>query len=132
MTDGCRGQSTVMLAVDVSFLAVPGVDPAMQAFQPVGVIATYISVMCTIGSLFSSIILINQSRTSARSSSAEVVSMLYVPLVQQCSSCLASTWLVNTHTVRTHDKNDFIISWHRLFGNHVQRAAWLADVGVCP
>ena len=101
MTDGCRVQSTVMLAVDVSFLAVPGVDPAMQAFQPVGVIAIYISVMCIIGSLFSSIILINQSRTSARSSSAEVVSTLYVPLVQQCSSCLASTWLVNTHSQDT-------------------------------
>lgn len=64
--------STVMLAVDVSLLAVPGVDPATEAVQPVSVIAIYISVLCIIGSLFSSVILINQSRESARSSSDKV------------------------------------------------------------
>lgn len=63
-----------MLAVDVSLLAVPGVDPATEAVQPVSVIAIYISVLCIIGSLFSSVILINQSRASARSSSDKVVS----------------------------------------------------------
>ncbi|KAF9237043.1 hypothetical protein BU15DRAFT_76281 [Melanogaster broomeanus] len=57
-------QSTVMLAVDVSFLAVPGVEPQYpnSGPQPVGVVAIYVSILCTIGSLVASIVLSSQSR----------------------------------------------------------------------
>ena len=65
-----------MLAVDRSFLTIPGVSPAKQ---PVSVIAIYLSISCILFSLFLTIILIEQSRASGRSSSAEMVSMSYKP-----------------------------------------------------
>ncbi|KAF9225141.1 hypothetical protein BS17DRAFT_580315 [Gyrodon lividus] len=67
--------STVMLAVDVGFLAVPGVQPAdpISDPQPVCVVATYISVLCTIGSLVASIILSSQSRRTGYGSAVEIV-----------------------------------------------------------
>ena len=65
-----------MLAVDISFLTIPGVSPAKQ---PVSVIAIYLSVSCILFSLFLTIILIDRIRASGRSSSAEMVSMSYEP-----------------------------------------------------
>ena len=65
-----------MLAVDISFLTIPGVSPAKQ---PVSVIAIYLSVSCILFSLFLTIILIDRIRASGRSSSAEIVSMSYEP-----------------------------------------------------
>ncbi|KAF8836691.1 hypothetical protein BDN67DRAFT_936435 [Paxillus ammoniavirescens] len=64
--------STVMLAVDVSFLVVPGVEPQNPNSdpQPVGVVAIYISILCTIGSLVASIILSRQSRRTGYTADA--------------------------------------------------------------
>ncbi|KAL4068857.1 hypothetical protein V8B97DRAFT_2104749 [Scleroderma yunnanense] len=87
--------STVMLAVDVSLLAVPGVDPATSVFQPVSVIAIYISVICIVGSLLSSIILINQSRASARSSSGEVSEYL----MNMTSSLIGTDYMAIMYSV---------------------------------
>jgi hypothetical protein len=55
-------QSTVMLAVDVSFLAVPSVIPSNTQKLPPQVIGTYISVFCIIGSLVVSLCLTRQNR----------------------------------------------------------------------
>ncbi|KAL4071835.1 hypothetical protein J3A83DRAFT_4093017, partial [Scleroderma citrinum] len=63
--------STVMLAVDVSLLTVPGVDPTTTDFQPINVIAIYISVMCTLCSLCS-LVWMSVIGISLRSSSDEV------------------------------------------------------------
>ncbi|KAF8836690.1 hypothetical protein BDN67DRAFT_1014475 [Paxillus ammoniavirescens] len=70
--------STVMLAVDVSFLAVPGVessDPNSDP-QPVCVVATYVSILCTIGSLVASVILSSQSRRTGYGSATETVTYM--------------------------------------------------------
>jgi len=49
-----------MLAVDVSFLAVPGVNPNLVQSQPASQIITYLSTLCAMGSLIASLILANQ------------------------------------------------------------------------
>ncbi|KAJ8591773.1 hypothetical protein M405DRAFT_931917 [Rhizopogon salebrosus TDB-379] len=54
--------STVMIAVDVSFLAVPSVMPSDTQTLPPQVISTYISVICIVGSLVTSLFLIRQDR----------------------------------------------------------------------
>jgi hypothetical protein len=52
-----------MIAVDVSFLAVPSVMPSdTQNSLPLQVISTYISVFCIVGSLVASLFLIRQDR----------------------------------------------------------------------
>ncbi|KAH7914528.1 hypothetical protein BJ138DRAFT_362852 [Hygrophoropsis aurantiaca] len=60
--------STVMLAVDVSFLAVPGVDPGNSQEQTLATIAIYLSTMNAVGSLVISLLLAGQSRTRGRES----------------------------------------------------------------
>ncbi|KIJ58821.1 hypothetical protein HYDPIDRAFT_33784 [Hydnomerulius pinastri MD-312] len=59
--------STVMLAVDVSFLAVPGVDIGGVGSQSVATIATYMSLLSVVGSLVSSVLLARQSRAQKES-----------------------------------------------------------------
>lgn len=51
-----------MIAVDVSFLAVPSVMPADTTSLPPPVISAYISVFCIVGSLVVSLFLIRQNR----------------------------------------------------------------------
>ncbi|KAF9237044.1 hypothetical protein BU15DRAFT_14813, partial [Melanogaster broomeanus] len=70
--------STVMLAVDVSFLAVPGVETSSPTSNPppVSVVATYMSILCTIGSLVASVILTSQSQRTGYGSAADTVSFL--------------------------------------------------------
>lgn len=53
-----------MLAVDVSFLSVPGVSSGTKNFQSITMIAIYMSTLCTVGSLIASVILTGQSRRS--------------------------------------------------------------------
>ncbi|KIJ12607.1 hypothetical protein PAXINDRAFT_117932 [Paxillus involutus ATCC 200175] len=53
--------STVMLAVDVSFLAVPGVDAGHVGSQSVPTVATYMSLLSIIGSVLSSVLLARQN-----------------------------------------------------------------------
>ncbi|KIJ12651.1 hypothetical protein PAXINDRAFT_101119 [Paxillus involutus ATCC 200175] len=53
--------STVMLAVDVSFLAVPGVDKGVVNSQSVATVATYMSLLSIVGSVLSSLLLARQS-----------------------------------------------------------------------
>ncbi|KAH7914536.1 hypothetical protein BJ138DRAFT_999902, partial [Hygrophoropsis aurantiaca] len=60
--------STVMLAVDVSFLAVPGVDPGNPVQQTLATIAIYLSTMNAVGSLVISLLLVGQSRKKGRES----------------------------------------------------------------
>lgn len=64
--------STVMLAVDVGLLGAPGVDQGKENFQPVSVIAIYVSTLCTVGSLVASVILTGESRRFAGNTSDEM------------------------------------------------------------
>ncbi|KAG2344644.1 hypothetical protein BDR05DRAFT_961554 [Suillus weaverae] len=52
--------STVMLAVDVSFLAVPNVNISQS--QSIGIIATYLSIIFITGSLIASVLLARQNQ----------------------------------------------------------------------
>ncbi|KIJ66581.1 hypothetical protein HYDPIDRAFT_38905 [Hydnomerulius pinastri MD-312] len=65
--------STVMLAVDVSFLAVPGVVPDDPTIQPLCVVAAYVSTLCAVGSLVASVILSGQSRKTGFSTADTTV-----------------------------------------------------------
>ena len=60
-------QSTVMLAVDVSFLAVPDVGS-----QSVATIAIYMSLLTIVGSLLSSLLLASQKRAQDDSADSAV------------------------------------------------------------
>ncbi|KAG1767330.1 hypothetical protein EV702DRAFT_1013229 [Suillus placidus] len=63
--------STVMLAVDISFLAVPAV-----ATQTPSIILAYLSSLCALGSLVVSLILAGQVNDSRRGSAADVASFM--------------------------------------------------------
>lgn len=68
--------STVMLAVDVSFLAVPGVDdPSIQS-KPATAIVIYLSTLCAMGSLVISLVLAGQVTDSRRSSAGSVAKFM--------------------------------------------------------
>ncbi|KAG2139270.1 hypothetical protein DEU56DRAFT_912107 [Suillus clintonianus] len=63
--------STVMLAVDISFLAVPAV-----ANQTPAIVLAYLSSLCAMGSLVVSLILAGQVNDSRRGSAADVASFM--------------------------------------------------------
>lgn len=63
--------STVMLAVDISFLAVPAV-----ASQAPAIVLAYLSSLCALGSLVVSLILAGQVNDSRRGSAADVASFM--------------------------------------------------------
>jgi hypothetical protein len=65
-------QSTVMLAVDISFLAVPAV-----ASQSPAIVLAYLSSLCALGSLVVSLILAGQVNGSRRGSAADVVCFFF-------------------------------------------------------
>lgn len=68
--------STVMLAVDVSFLAVPGVDdPSIQS-KPAVTVVIYLSTLCAMGSLVISLVLAGQVSDSRRSSAGSVADFM--------------------------------------------------------
>lgn len=54
--------STVMLAVDVSFLAVPGIIDAYGSSQTPSNIAVYMSALCSVGSLVAAVLLVDHSQ----------------------------------------------------------------------
>ncbi|KAG0706666.1 hypothetical protein DFH29DRAFT_995792 [Suillus ampliporus] len=58
--------STVMLAVDVSFLAVPGIINSYGSSQTSTNIAVYMSALCSVGSLVVSLLLVGQSQDYQR------------------------------------------------------------------
>jgi len=62
--------STVMLAVDVSMLGVPAVNRNEVNLQSVAIVATYMSLLCSSGSLVSSVLLARQVSTRSTSSEA--------------------------------------------------------------
>ncbi|KAG1805190.1 uncharacterized protein BJ212DRAFT_1284012 [Suillus subaureus] len=66
--------STVMVAVDVSFLAVPSVSP--QDSGSVTIISTYLSIFCIVGSLVVSLFLTRQSRMYGQESADTAVQFL--------------------------------------------------------
>lgn len=61
-----------MLAVDVSLLAVPGVDKGDVGSQSVATIATYVSLLSVAGSLLSSVLLARQKRAQDDSATGAV------------------------------------------------------------
>lgn len=69
-TSSC--QSTVMVAVDVSFLAVPSVS--IQDSGSVPIISTYLSIFCIVGSLVVSLFLTRQNRLYGQESADTAVS----------------------------------------------------------
>ncbi|KAH7886454.1 hypothetical protein F5I97DRAFT_1809262, partial [Phlebopus sp. FC_14] len=71
---------TVMLAVDVSFLAVPGVIDTSSPSQQPPTITIYMSTISFVGSLLVSVILAGQINDQSRDS-AGVVSVCSCPVV---------------------------------------------------
>jgi len=71
-----------MLAVDVSFLAVPNVF--VQQSQSVGVIATYVSTIFITGSLITSLLLARQTQRYGPESAEGAVSILSSCTPMQC------------------------------------------------
>ncbi|KAG1752371.1 uncharacterized protein EDB91DRAFT_512302 [Suillus paluster] len=71
---GITMYSTVMMAVDVSFLAVPSVS--LQNSGSVTVISTYISLFCIVGSLVVSLFLTRQNQTYGQESADKAVKFL--------------------------------------------------------
>jgi hypothetical protein len=80
----------VMLAVDISFLAVPAV-----ASQAPAIVLAYLSSLCALGSLVVSLILAGQVNDSRRGSAAEVVRFLSIVL----STLFVSTGLFHGRNV---------------------------------
>jgi len=60
-----------MLAVDISFLAVPSVQN-----QTAAILAAYLSTLCALGSLLISLVLAGQVNDTRRDNAEEVVSCL--------------------------------------------------------
>ncbi|KAH7886377.1 hypothetical protein F5I97DRAFT_1274383 [Phlebopus sp. FC_14] len=76
--------STVMLAVNVSFLSVPGIDLGQSGHQPSSAIAIYLSILCAVGSLVASVILSGQSQRTAyntANATAEYMSTMTTTLI---------------------------------------------------
>jgi uncharacterized membrane protein len=67
-----------MLAVDISFLAVPSVQT-----QTAAILVSYMSALCTMGSLVVSLVLAGQVNDSRRDSAKSVVSSLF-----DCLACI--------------------------------------------
>jgi hypothetical protein len=67
-----------MLAVDISFLAVPFVQTQMAA-----ILVSYMSTLCAMGSLVVSLVLAGQVNDSRRDSAKSVVSSFF-----DCSACI--------------------------------------------
>jgi len=63
-----------MLAVDVSFLAVPGIDANSVQWQSAPQILAYLSTLCAMGSLVVSLILVNQIQIPTRDDARTAVS----------------------------------------------------------
>ncbi|KAF9240017.1 hypothetical protein BU15DRAFT_74245 [Melanogaster broomeanus] len=70
--------STVLLAVDVSFLAIPEMDGS-TAIQTITQLAVYFSTTSAVGSLIASVLLTNQSRGRALKSADQAVLRLLAP-----------------------------------------------------
>jgi hypothetical protein len=68
--------STVMLAVDVSFLAVPGVDDPTTQSRSAVTIVIFLSTLCAMGSLVISLVLAGQVSNSRRSSAGSVADFM--------------------------------------------------------
>ncbi|KAF8838667.1 hypothetical protein BDN67DRAFT_1012924 [Paxillus ammoniavirescens] len=66
--------STVVLAVDVSFLAIPGVSP--NASPSPATIAIYLSTLCAVGSLLVSVTLSGQMNNQSRDSAEAVANLM--------------------------------------------------------
>ena len=63
-----------MLAVDVSFLAVPGIDANSVQWQSAPQILAYLSTLCAMGSLIVSLILASQIQIPNRDNAEAAVS----------------------------------------------------------
>jgi hypothetical protein len=76
-----------MLAVDISFLAVPAV-----ATQTPAIVLAYLSSLCALGSLMVSLILAGQVNDSRRGSAADVVSFIFDRITYIIYVCRPLSW----------------------------------------
>jgi len=74
-------QSTVMLAVDISFLAVPTVQN-----QTVAILIVYLSTLCALGSLVVSLVLAGQVNDTRRNNAEDVVSFFLLTVLYSLRS----------------------------------------------
>jgi hypothetical protein len=110
-----------MIAVDVSFLAVPSVMPSdTQNSLPPQVISTYVSVFCIVGSLVSSLFLIRQDRHQ-----------------ESADKAVSRHWCTNyiyrqrrNFTGRISHEVDRICVWHKSSGDCAWSSVCYAVVGV--
>jgi len=79
--------STVMLAVDISFLAVPNVQ-----YQTAATLVAYLSALCAMGSLVISLVLAGQVNDTRRNKAAEVA--LFMVQMTQSTFGLESLGLI--------------------------------------
>ncbi|EIW75801.1 hypothetical protein CONPUDRAFT_85065, partial [Coniophora puteana RWD-64-598 SS2] len=68
--------STVMLAVDVSFLAVPNVELASLGKEDASTVATYVSIIAVVGSMTLSLLLSADARRRKSESASKAVGLL--------------------------------------------------------
>jgi hypothetical protein len=109
-----------MIAVDVSFLAVPSVMPSDTQTLPPQVISTYISVFCIVGSLVASLFLIRQDRH--QESADKAVSR------QWCTNYLYRQR--RNFTGRIPHEVDGICVWHKSSRDRAWSSVCYAVVGV--
>ncbi|KAF9225083.1 hypothetical protein BS17DRAFT_879243 [Gyrodon lividus] len=87
--------STVILAVDVSFLAVPGVINTASSSPSPATIAVYLSTLCAVGSLLVSVTLAGQINDQGRDSAEGVVKFM----VRMTNSMLKRDSLAILHSL---------------------------------
>ena len=108
-----------MIAVDVSFLAVPSVMPSDTTSLPPEVISTYISVFCIIGSLVVSLFLTRQNRHQ-----------------ESADKAVSKQWCTDKHQYRRNfagrlpHEDDRICVWYESTRHHSWSSVCYAIVGV--
>lgn len=105
--------STVMLAVDISFLAVPSVETQTPA-----TLLTYMSTLCVMGSLIITLLLVGHVNKSLRGSLTDGV----------CSSLLVDP-IIFTPSGFFPDRNDGFCAWLGKLSLYAQSTVWPSDMG---
>lgn len=116
-------QATVILTVDVGFLAIPGVatDTNQNLRMSPAQVSSYLSIICSAGSIVMGLLLVRHHRTQEREKPGRAVSYSVSPLAFE---------LTRGRLGGVHDDEHATVLWIGAFGNHLQRAIRVADVGV--
>ena len=104
-----------MLAVDVSFLAVPSVQ-----VQPAAILVAYLSTFCAMGSLVVSLVLAGQVNDTRRGNAKDVVSIISLSVAYY----LSPPGLI-------HVRNVAVYARPREPRPHAQSTICSSDMGVC-